>query len=150
LDNWTRKQKIAFAVTAVALLTAVTVAWSLQVSSEVDGGGYAVDVVRDGAVLETFDVEALAALGMRKVVTQGQQQEGPPLLAVLGAAGVTDFDSVTVTGLGVRDDGRIVLSRAQVDQDVVLDVAERGTTKLCGPNIAYEDRVRDVERIEVR
>jgi hypothetical protein len=63
---------------------------------------------------------------------------------------VTDFDSVTVTGLGVRDDGRIVLSRAQVDQDVVLDVAERGTTKLCGPNIAYEDRVRDVERIEVR
>ena len=48
-------------------------------------------------------------------------------------------------GLGARDSGKLELDRSAVDQDVLLDVANRGTAKVCGPNIPYDERVRDVD-----
>jgi hypothetical protein len=81
---------------------------------------------------------------------QGQLQEGPALLEVLRQAGVEEFDSVVVRGMALRDAGVIELGRDEVDEDVLLDFAIRGTVKLCGPQIGWADRVRDVEEIEVR
>ena len=127
-------------------------AWSIDLLSRggTDEAEYSISVVRGDTVLRTFDLEALGKLESRSVVMQGQEQEGPSLLDLLAEAGVDDFTSVTVIGQGVRDDGILVLSRNEIDEDVLLDLAVRGTMKLCGPDISWDERVRDVERIEVR
>jgi hypothetical protein len=97
-----------------------------------------------------YDITALKGLEWRKVRMQGQEQEGPPLLRMLEDAGISEFAVVVVSGPGVRDDGRIELSAEDIDEDVLLDIAARGTAKLCGPEITWDDRVRDVHTIEVR
>ena len=74
---------------------------------------------------------------LRRVEMQGKYEEGPPLLAVLEAAGVDDFGSVVIMGAGVRDSGRLKLQREQIDDDVLLDIANRGTCKIAGPDIAW-------------
>ena len=107
-------------------------------------------MTRDGQVAKVLDLDDLKSLPTRKVVMQDQEPEGPPLLALLNDAGIRSFERVKVVGLGVRDDGIIVLAANQVNDDVLLDIAVRGTTKLCGPDIAWGDRVRDVQRIEVQ
>ncbi len=111
------------------------------------GGGVA--VTEGSRVLKTLSNDGLRALGVRTVVMQGKPETGPTLLSVLSAAGVNDFTSVTIVGLGVRDSGRLTLGRADIDRDVLIDLANRGTTKVCGPTIPYDARVRDVVRIEV-
>lgn len=142
------KARIALVVTVVALAATVTVAWAIDLST--DDSGYRIEVVAEGAVLERFDLEDLTSMEARRVRMQLQTQEGPPLLAVLREAGVEEFRSVRVVGTGARDSGQIVLLRREIDQDVLLDIAARGTAKVCGPGIEWEDRVRDVTRIEVR
>ncbi|HET6351653.1 MAG TPA: hypothetical protein VFG89_05940 [Coriobacteriia bacterium] len=149
----TRKQFIALTVTVAALAAAVTAAWAVDANARKEqaaSGGYRIEVTDGGSVLRSFTSAELAKLPKRRVAMQGQPQEGPSVLSVLKAAGVKRFNTVTVVGQGVRDDGRLVLKRAAIDEDVLLDFAVRGTAKVCGPDIAWEDRVRDVERLEVR
>jgi len=143
-----RASRIALVVTVVVLAAAVTTAWWLQSRAPQDA--YVVRVTHGTTTVAKFNADALHALEQRAIVAQGQDQEGPSLLDVLDAAGIKSFDSVVVRGAGLRDDGLIELGAAQVGHDVVLDFAERGTTKVCGPNIAWEDRVRDVQVIEIR
>jgi len=143
------RQKRALVATVVIIVAAVATAWALQ-SFGGSTSDYKVTVTRAGSVVGVFTLADIAKMPGRRVVMQGQAQEGPPLLAVLQQAGVERFEEVRIVGMGVRDDGLIVLSASEIDQDVLIDIAERGTTKLCGPDIAWADRVRDVERIEVR
>jgi hypothetical protein len=142
-----RGQAIALAVTAAALLAAVGIAWWLQASSV---QGYQIVVTRDGRELAGFDLEELRALPQSKVVVDGKTESGPALGDVLKAAGVSNFTSVTVRGMGLRDSGTITLLRAEVGPDVLLDFAQRGTMKVVSPDLAWEARVRDVTGIEVR
>jgi len=139
---------IALAVTVVALAAAVTAAWLLETNTSENA--YNVTVRRGGATIATYGVQDLLDLDQVTIVAQGQEQVGPTLLALLHDAGVESFESITVRGMGLRDDGLIELGRRDVTPDVVLDFAERGTTKLCGPHIEWGDRVRDVQVIEVR
>ena len=111
--------------------------------------GSSIAVVEGSRVLRTFTMDDLRELGVRRVIMQGKPETGPTLLSVLTAAGVSRFSSVTVVGLGARDSGRLTLERAVLDRKVLLDLANRGTAKVCGPHIAYDGRVRDVIRIEV-
>jgi hypothetical protein len=137
----------------VVLLLAVVLAtaWGLDlVQGSRATDDYEVRLVRDDAVLAVFSLEDLRAMESRSVVMQGQLQEGPALLEVLRQAGVQEFDTVVVRGMALRDAGVIELGRDEVDEDVLLDFAIRGTVKLCGPQIGWTDRVRDVEEIEVR
>jgi hypothetical protein len=110
---------------------------------------YVVVVIRDGDVLERFTMEEIRAFDTARVEVLGKTEEGPTLLSVLEAAGVTDFSRVHIGGMGIRDDGAITLTRAEVDDDVLLGIANRGTVKVVGPDIAWEDRVRDVTEIVV-
>lgn len=144
----TQRLKIAWMVAAVALVAAVAVAWVIDLRT--DDSVYHIDVVDHGKVIRTFDIKDINVMPVRKVRMQGQMQEGPSLLELLDLAGVDDFNEVTVRGSGARDSGLIVLKRSQVDGDVLLDVASRGTAKICGTDISWKNRVRDVERIEVR
>ncbi len=73
------------------------------------------------------------------------------MLAVLEAAGVgRDFSELEITGMGLRDGGRLLLTAAQVDEGVLLDFAERGTVKVVSPELSWRERVRDVVEIAVR
>ena len=148
MPDLSSRQKRTLVATVVIIVAAVATAWALQSLGSTDD--YKVTVVRDGSAVATYSLTDIAKMPARTVVMQDQEQEGPPLLDVLERAGIRGFDEVKVVGMGARDDGVIVLSADEIDRDVLLDIAERGTTKLCGPDIAFDDRVRDVERIEVR
>jgi len=145
------RRNVYLTLAAVGLIClAVAGAWGFERLAMRNADVYRIPIVRDGVVLAEYDIAQLTALGTERIEMQGKFEEGPPLLVVLEAAGVGDFDSVVVTGIGVRDSGRIELTREEIDEQVLLDIANRGTCKIAGPNIAYEDRVRDITRIEVR
>ena len=137
-------------VTAVALVVMIGGAWAAQAwASRNPAKVYAVAVERDGKELRRFTFAELEAMKRRRVRMQGQYEEGPTLLSVLDAAGARSFSRLTVTGTAARDDGRLSLTRDEVDNRVLLDLAIRGTAKLCGPNIPMGRRVRDVVRLAV-
>jgi hypothetical protein len=52
--------------------------------------------------------------------------------------------------MGIRDEGRLVLAAAELDDRVLLDFAERGTVKIVSPELSWRERVRDVVEIAVR
>lgn len=153
-EDMTAKKSPAPALVLVAVL-ALFIAAALGVetlmSRRTSGSDaeYVVVVIRDGEVLERFTMDDMRDLDMATVEVLGKTEEGPTLLAVLKAAGVTEFSRVYIGGMGIRDDGSIVLTRAQVTGEVLLDIANRGTVKVVGPDIAWEDRVRDVTEIVV-
>lgn len=105
-------------------------------------------VTRDGVVLAEFTMDELREFPTRSYSQFGKSGEGPMVLDVLAEAGVADFERLTVRGPAVRDDGILVLERDQVTEDVVLDFANRGTVKIAGPDIEWDDRVRDVTELE--
>jgi hypothetical protein len=133
------------------LLLAVAGAYAFERAYTPANGepGSSIAVAEGSRVLRTFTMDDLRKLGVRRVVMQGKPETGPTLSSVLSAAGVHEFASVTIVGLGVRDSGRLTLARAAIDRNVLLDLANRGTAKVCGPDIPYDKRVRDVVRIEV-
>lgn len=112
------------------------------------GTGYAI-TVRVGDRTERLDATRLAALPTVTVDTPqsegATQQTGPTLRAVLGAAGVTTFSRVTVTGPSESAD----LTPAEVGQDLLLSATRRGTAKLAGPGLDQSRWVRDVTDIAV-
>jgi hypothetical protein len=141
------------AVVVLVLVAGVAASWwyenrSVQAPPPA-AGAYRVRVTQDGRELASFDVASLKAIGMKKVVVQGGAEEGPAVLSVLSRAGVSDFTSITVIGMAVRDGGRLELKKAEIGPDTVLDIAKRGTVKIAGPDIAKDKRVRDVTEIQV-
>jgi len=141
-------------IAALAVLAVVALAFLAELAVErwgTDRYAYRVEVVRDSAVLGSFDVDELRSLGTRVMRDEDDKvQEGPTLLSVLKAVGVEDFDRVEIVGLGLRDSGHLTLGHGDIDRDVLLDFNERGTVKVWSPDIEYEARVRDVTRVVVR
>ena len=146
-----RPKAAVILASVVIVLIAAAIGFETLVSSGTSGSGsdYAVAVVRDGETLASFDVSELRAIDMSRISVDGKTEEGPRLNAVLKAAGVDEFQQLTINGMGVRDDGTIVLRRDEVTDDVLLDIAVRGTVKIVGPDIVWADRVRDVTEIVV-
>ena len=143
-------------VVIAALCGVVVAAWVGQTIATSGAGetsspapAYSVKVERGGELLKHYDLAALHALPQTQVVIDGKEQDGPLLETVLRDAGVGDFASVTIRGAGVRDDGRLTLSRAEAGRGVLLDFSDRGTVKACGPRLDWADWVRDVLTIDV-
>jgi len=155
-DSLTSEQRriVGLWAAAVLIVLAVTGAWAVErvsaAKTVASGGGYSVSVVRGNRILKTFTAAELEALGTRRVKMQGKWQTGPPVQRVLDAAGVDGYSALTFSGSegGVKQ--KLTLQRSEISNDVLLDIAFRGTAKLCGPNIAQTARVRDLTRIEVQ
>ena len=147
-DRLDHGQRLKLAATATVLAVAVAAAWFAQWMTDPDA--YRVEIVVDNETVGAFNLDSMKALPQREVSMQGQIQEGPSVLSLLEVAGIKQFDRLVISGMGERDDGRIVLTSHEVNEDVLLDFAARGTVKICGPNVEWADRVRDVQRIEVR
>lgn len=151
------------ALLAVALAALVGLAWLVEwrtaggvstpgaaaPGTDAAPPGYVVKVVRDGAVLRSFTPAQLRELPQAAVVADGKEQDGPTVAAVLRAAGVQDYVTLEIRGMGLRDAGRLRLAAAEVDDDLVLDFSDRGTVKVVSPDLSWGDRVRDVTELRV-
>lgn len=131
-----------------ALVLLVAAAWAAT-SLLGPKDGYSVRVLDGSDVLATYSLAELEAMGAQKITVLGKVNEGPSLKQVLENAGVSSYSRVVIHGAGVRDDGEIALTSREVADDVILDIANRGTVKVVGPSIAWDDRVRDVTDIVV-
>ena len=147
-EQGTRRTTV-LVVAVAALLALVAGAWGIEALLTSPEDVAPVVVMRGDETLASFTMDDLRALPQRTVEQLGKVQEGPPVLEVLAAAGVTDFNRLVVRGLGVRDSGTIEIDAADVTPDVVLDFANRGTVKITGPDIPWDARVRDVTVLEV-
>ncbi len=92
-----------------------------------------------------FARAALEGLPQSTVEVEGKSESGPALLEVLKAAGITDFQQVTLTG-----DVVLALAKDQITSDVLLDFTNRGTVKLAATSIAKNKWVKDITKIEVK
>ena len=95
-----------------------------------------------------FDVtlDALKKLPLANITVDGKVQEGPKLMDVLKLAGVTDFTEVTITGSA----SPVTLTRAQVDDNTILDFNNHGTLKLATTYVPMPDWTKDVAVITVK
>jgi hypothetical protein len=153
-------RRVRPALIAVGVLAAVVAAaWVLQASitggDAAPGGAsaataYSIDIQRDGKLLKRYDLRALHALPQSRVVIDHKAQTGPSLETLLSDAGAGRFSRLEARGAGLRDDGQVTLTAAQVAEHVQLDFSDRGTVKVCGPKLLRPDWVRDVLSIDVR
>lgn len=143
---------------AILVIAAVLAAWGLQ-SRYADGAGssqgdpapaYVIAVVQGGKTLRKYDLAALHVLPQSRTVIDGKEQTGPSLAELLRDAGVAEYDSIEVRGAGLRDGGKLTLTPAQVGQKVQLDFSDRGTVKVCGPELDHLEWVRDVISVDAR
>jgi hypothetical protein len=95
-----------------------------------------------------FDVtlDAVKALPLAQLTVEGKVQEGPKLMDVLALAGVTDFSEVILTGSSAPN----TLTRAQVDDNTILDFSNRGTMKLATTYIPKAEWTKDITEITVK
>lgn len=142
-------------VAAAAVVAVVAVAWVLQASVSGDGSSaagaartYSIKVLKDGTALKTYDLAALHALPQARLVIDGKAQTGPLLTVLLADAGAGSYAVVDVHGAGLRDKGSLTLTTAQVRRKVQLDFADRGTAKVCGPDLYHAEWVRDVVSVD--
>jgi len=156
-DATTRPRRLRPALIALAALAAVVaVAWTLQAVAAGGAGTskdapapYSIEIRRGGETVKKYDLAALRALSQHTAVLVGREQTGPLLSTVLDDAGAVEYDVVVVRGAGVRDSGRLKLTAAQVREGVQLDYSQRGTVKVCGPELVWPAWVRDVLTISV-
>jgi hypothetical protein len=144
-------------IAAAVIVALVVAAWALQAaltggadgsSGAPDATAYTVKVERNGKLLKQYDLADLHALPQTRVVIAGKPQTGPSLKTLLADAGAASYHSVDVRGAGLRDSGHLTLSAHQVDQQVQIDFADRGTAKVCGPELYHAQWVRDVLSID--
>ncbi len=157
VGSGTRKRRLRpILVAAVVVAAVVAVAWVLQASVSGDGSSsaagvtkkYSIEVLKDGAPLKTYDLAALRLLPQARVVIDGKAQTGPSLAVLLADAGAGSYRTVDVRGAGLRDKGSLTLTTAQLRKKVQLDFSERGTVKVCGPDLYHAEWVRDVVSID--
>jgi len=154
----TRRRRWPLLVVAVAIAAVVGGAWLLQSMVSNDsgaaGGGaaapYSIKVTKGGEVLKVYDLAALHALPQSAVMIDGKEQNGPSLPVLLRDAGAGRYDSVVVRGAGLRDLGKLTLTAARARKRVQLDFSDRGTVKVCGPDLYHAEWVRDVVSIDAR
>ena len=97
----------------------------------------------DGSAVN-FTMADLKNLPLTSIMIGAKAEEGPALLEVLKAAGVTDFKQVTVSG-----DGTLTLTKAQITSQVVLDFSNRGTVKIASPDLPIPSPAKDLTLIKV-
>jgi hypothetical protein len=93
-----------------------------------------------------FSWDDLKKLPLANLTVDGKVEEGPRLGDVLKAAGVTDFKEVTLSGSA----SPATLTKAQVDDNTILDFNNHGTVKLASTYIPKPDWTKDVSEIRVK
>ena len=103
-------------------------------------------VVKPDGTKVGLTMDDLKKLPLAQLTVDGKLQEGPKLMDVLNAAGVTNFAEVTLTGSA----SQVTLTRAQVDDNTILDFNNHGTLKLATTYIPMPDWTKDISEITVK
>jgi len=103
-------------------------------------------VVKPDGTKIGLTMDDLKKLPPAQLTVDGKLQEGPKLLDVLQAAGVTDFKEITLTGSA----SPVTLTRAQVDDNTILDFNNHGTLKLATTYVPMPDWTKDISEITVK
>ncbi len=113
---------------------------------------YSVEVFLNDNLLVSVSLDDLLALEQVTLTAENKDEEGPSLLSVLELAGIGEFSEVTVIGLskGRVASAELVLSRSQINEQVILDITNRGTTKLASPDIPSSNWIIDVSELRVK
>jgi len=93
-----------------------------------------------------FTWDDLKKLPLANLTVEGKVEEGPKLSDVLKAAGVTDFSEVSLNG----SSSPATLTKAQVDDNTILDFNNHGTVKLASTYIPKAQWTKDVSEIKVK
>jgi hypothetical protein len=95
-----------------------------------------------------FDValDAVKALPLAQLTSEGKVEEGPYLSDILALAGITEFAEVTLTG----SSNPATLTFVQVDKNTILDFNNHGTMKLSTTYIPKANWTKDVAVITVK
>jgi hypothetical protein len=110
------------------------------------GSGALFVVVKPDGSEVSFTWDDLKKLPLANLTVEGKVEEGPKLIDVLTAAGVTEFTSVNLSG----SSSPATLTRAQVDDKTILDFNNHGTVKLASTYIPKPQWTKDVAKIEVK
>lgn len=108
--------------------------------------GAVFQVIDANGVVTLFGGAELGELPLGQITVEEKVEEGPRLLDVLAAAGITSFTEVTLTG----PESTMTLTTDQVDEQVLLDLTNRGTVKLASPYVPKVDWVKDITLIQVK
>ncbi len=103
-------------------------------------------VVKPDGTKVGLTMDDLKKLPLAQLTVDGKLQEGPKLMDVLNAAGVTDFSEVTLTGSA----SPVTLTKAQVDDNTILDFNNHGTLKLATTYVPMPDWTKDISEIAVK
>jgi hypothetical protein len=103
-------------------------------------------VVKPDGTEVGFTWDDLKKLPLANLTVEGKIEEGPKLIDVLKAAGVTDFSEVSLSGSA----SPVTLTRAQVDDNTLLDFNNHGTVKLASTYVPKPQWTKDVAKIEVK
>jgi len=107
--------------------------------------------VADESVAEWTLAELEAQLVFVTVELDGDEQNGPRVLDVIAASGVTDWRTAEILGKG---EGRafdigIEATNVEIDDAWLFDITNRGTLKLAAPDLPREQWVRDAGEIRI-
>jgi len=140
------------AVTIVAIFGSCTSDTPDNTTNTTDSGQYSISIYLDDSLVDSVILDDLLALEQVDFSTEGKDEEGPTLLSVLQSVGIEDFDEVTAAGLsrGRIAEAEITLTRSQVNEQVVLDITNSGTSKLASPDIPSNDWIIDVDELRVK
>lgn len=150
-----RRQTQRALIVAAVLACLVAGAWFWQRSEAAphaggaSGAAYSIAVYQGDRLLMRFTIGDLHRLPQTSFTWDGKPQAGPRLTALLTAAGAVRYAQVKVKGMGLHDAGHLQLSAAQAAVGVIIAFNKRGTVKVCGPKLTYNDWVRDVTAISV-
>ena len=131
------------------MLTACTSATSVQPTAVEPAPGIGLtefQVVKPDGSKFAVTLDALKKLPLANITVDGKVQEGPKLMDVLKLASVTDFSEVTLTGSA----SPVTLTRAQVDDNTILDFNNHGTLKLATTYVPMPNWTKDVSEITVK
>jgi hypothetical protein len=131
---------------------ATTGASTRTVTSATKPSGYFIAVQYKDKQPVYITLDDLKQLPQVTVTSAGNAQNGPTLLSVLQKAGIIDFSELSAYGLsrGRIAAAQITLTREQIDESVVLDLNNRGKSKLSGVNIPQDNWIIDLEKLEIK
>jgi hypothetical protein len=93
-----------------------------------------------------FTWDDLKKLPLANLTIEGKVEEGPKLIDVLKAAGVTNFSEVSLNG----SSSPVTLTKTQVDDNTILDFNNHGTVKFASTYIPKPQWTKDVSEIKVK
>ena len=112
---------------------------------------YSIKIYVNDKLTGSVTLEEIDSLDKVAFSTEDKDEEGPILTDVLEFAGIEDFNKVTAVGMtkGRIASAELTLERDQIDDTVILDITNRGTTKLAGKNISSNDWIIDVSELRI-